>query len=97
MILFNFNSYHYIINNKPNVEEIYMILYTIYCAMPYLHKQYLKDNLDNFKKAIINFIDNLETKDIRNLPKNLTEIFNKFLKNIDEILLSDNINEKEKI
>ena len=85
-----------ILNNKPNAEEIYMILYTIYCAMPYLHKQYLKDNLDNFKKAIINFIDNLETKDIRNLPKNLTEIFNKFLKNIDEILLSDNINEKEK-
>ena len=58
--------------------------------MPYLHKQYLIDNLDNFKNAIINFINNLETKDIRNLPKNLTEIINKFLKNIGEILTSTN-------
>ena len=85
-----FEDFIEIINNKPNAEEIYMILYTIYCAMPYLHKQYLIDNLDNFKNATINFINNLETKDIRNLPKNLTEIINKFLKNIGEILISNN-------
>ena len=90
-----FEDFIEIINNKPNVEEIYMILYTIYCAMPYLHKRYLIDNLDNFKNAIINFINNLETKEIRNLPKNLTEIINNFLKKIGEIIISNNNNTNE--
>ena len=90
-----FEDFIEIINNKPNVEEFYMILYTIYCAMPYLHKRYLIDNLDNFKNAIINFINNLETKEIRNLPKNLTEIINNFLKKIGEIIISNNNNTNE--
>ena len=81
-----FEKFLEIINDKPNGEEIYMILYTIYCAMPYLHKQYLIENLAKFKSAMINFINNLDTKEIRNLPKNLTEIFNKFLKNINDII-----------
>ena len=63
--------------------------------MPYLHKRYLIDNLDNFKNAIINFINNLETKEIRNLPKNLTEIINNFLKKIGKIIISNNNNTKE--
>ena len=84
-----FEKFIEIITNKPNVEEIYMILYTIYCAMPYLHKQYLIENLSNFKTAMINFINNLDTKEIRTLPKNLTEIFNKFLKNISDIISNE--------
>ena len=80
-----FEDFIEIINNKPNAEEIYTILYTIYCAIPYLHKKYLIDNLDNFKNAIMNFINNLDTKEIRNLPKNISDIFFKFLKSINEI------------
>jgi len=69
-----FEDFIEIIKNNPNVEEIYTVLHTIYCAMPYLHKQYLIENLDNFKNAMLNFINNLDTKEIRNLSKNLIEI-----------------------
>ena len=90
-----FEDFIEIINNKPNAEEIYTILYTIYCAIPYLHKKYLIDNLDNFKNAIMNFINNLDTKEIRNLPKNISDIFFKFLKSINEILIvGDSSNDK---
>ena len=85
-----FEEFIKILNNKPNGEELYTILQTIYCAFPYLHKQYLIENVDNFKNAILNFINNLDTKEIRNMPKNLPEIFFKFLKSINEILIQEN-------
>ena len=91
-----FEEFIEILNNKPNSEEIYTILYTIYCAMPYLHKQYLIENLDNFKNAIMNFIKNLDTKEIRNLPKNISEIFFKFLKSINELLMKEDSNIDDK-
>ena len=91
-----FEEFIEILNNKPNAEEIYTILYTIYSAKPYLHKQYLIENLDNFKNAIMNFIKNLDTKEIRNLPKNLSEIFFKFLKNINEMLMKEDPNLADK-
>ena len=93
-----FEDFIKIICNKPNSEEIYNIFFTLYCALPYLHKQYLIENLENFKSSILNFINNLETKEIRNLPKELTEIITKFLKKVNKILkLDENNDENDKI
>ena len=80
-----------IINNKPNSEEILTIFYTLYYAIPYLHKQYLIENLDKFKSGIINFINNLNTKEIRSLPKFLIEMITKFITRLkDTLKLDDN-------
>ena len=97
-----FEEFIKILNDKPNSEEIYNIFYTLYNAIPYLHKQYLIDNLENFKNAIINFINNLDTKEIRNLPKELIDIIIKFLKRVSKALKLDEIsdndeNKKDKI
>ena len=93
-----FEDFIKIICNKPNSEEIYNIFFTLYCALPYLHRQYLIENLENFKNSILNFINNLETKEIRNLPKELTEIITKFLKKVNKILkLDENNDENDKI
>ena len=81
-----------IINNKPNSEEIFTIFHTLNYALPYLNRQYLVENLDNFKNAIINFINNLDNKEIRNLQKELIETITKFLKNVNSIL---KLNEKK--
>ena len=91
-----FEDFIEIIKNNPNVEEIYTVLHTIYCAMPYLHKQYLIENLDNFKNAMLNFINNLDTKEIRNLSKNLIEIFTQFMKGINTMLMTPSGSSDEK-
>ena len=57
-----FEDFIKIINNKPNSEEIFNIFYTLNFALPYLHKKYLEENFDNFRKVIIDFINNLDTK-----------------------------------
>ena len=90
-----FEDFIKIILNKPNSEEIFTIFFTLYYALPYLHKQYLIDNLDNFKNGIITFINNLDTKEIRSLPKDLIEMITKFLKRINKILKLDENNENE--
>ena len=91
-----FEEFINIIKNKPNSEEIFMVLYSLYYAMPYLHTQYLRDNLDTFKNSILNFINNLDIKEIRSLPKDLIEIITKFLKKVNTSLKL-NENEKENI
>ena len=89
-----FEKFINIIKNKPNSEELFMVIYSLYYAMPYLHKQYLRENLDNFKNSILDFINNLDTKEIRNLPKDLIEIITKFLKKVNASL---KLNENENI
>ena len=84
-----FEEFIKIINNNPNSEELYTILYTLYYALPYLHNQYLIENLNNFRNGILNFIDNLNTNDIRNLSRNLIEMIIKFLKKLSNILKLD--------
>ena len=90
-----FEEFIKIINNKPNSEEIFTIFYTLYYALPYLHKQYLKENLNNFKNGILNFINSLDTKEIRSLPKDLIEMITKFLKKVNKILTSNDTKETE--
>ena len=89
-----FEKFIDIIKNKPNSEELFMVLYSLYYAIPYLHKQYLRENLDNFKNSILDFINNLDTKEIRSLPKDLIEIITKFLKRVNASL---KLNENENI
>ena len=85
-----FEDFIKIINNKPNSEEIFNIFYTLNFALPYIHKKYLEENFDNFRKGIIDFINNLDTKEIRNLPKDLIETIVKFLKKVAKIIKPEN-------
>ena len=59
-----FEDFIKIINNKPNNEVIFTIIYTLYYALPYFHKQYLIENIHIFKSCIINYISNLDDKEI---------------------------------
>ena len=90
-----FEKFIEILKNSPNSEEIYNIFYTLYYAFPYLHKEYLVNNIDTFKTSINNFIDNLDIKEIRNLPKDLIELIQKFLEKVNKILNTNNKKEDE--
>ena len=82
-----FEQFIQIINNEPNNEEIFTIIYTLYYALPYLHKQYLIENIQNFEKATINYYNNLidlNDKDNNNISKDQIDLLIKFFKKISE-------------
>ena len=85
-----FEEFINIINNKPNSEEILTIFYTLYYTLPYIHKKYLIENIDKYKTGVINFINNLNTKEIRSLPKLLIEVILRFIIKFKETLKLDN-------
>ena len=89
-----FSKFIEILNNKPNVEEIYHILYVLLNSFSYIHKDYFKENSILIKNALINFIDGLDDKEMKNLPKDLNDIILQFLKKISSYITSQN-NEKE--
>ena len=87
-----FEEFIEIMNNKPNSEEIFNIFFTLYNSLSYLHKKYLEENYDIFRNSTINFINNLDTKEIRNLPKDLIEMIVKFLKKVSKIITPEKKN-----
>ena len=73
-----------ILKNEPNTEEIYNIFYILTYCFPYLHKDYFKENSDIIKNSLINYINNLKEKEMRNLPKDLIEMVSNLLNKINE-------------
>ena len=71
-----------ILKDKPNTEEIYNIFYILLQSFPYLHIDYFKENSSIMKDALVNYINNLDNKEMRNLPKNLIEIVSDLFKKI---------------
>ena len=60
-----------ILKDNPNSEEIYNIFYFLTQSFYYLHSGYFLENGNIIKSALINYINNLNDKNIRKVPKDL--------------------------
>ena len=78
----SFKKFIEILQDKPNAEEIYNIFFIYLHSFSYIHKDYFKENSNIIKNSLINFINNLDNKEMRNLPKDLIEIVSEVLKKI---------------
>ena len=85
-----------ILKEKPSAEEIYNIFYILMNCTSYLHKEYFKRNYELFKEAYFDMMDNLSTKEIKNMQKEITELCNKFFIKIN-YTLSDNKTMKKEV
>lgn len=83
----SFNEFIEILKNEPNAEEIYNIFFILSNAFPYIHSGYFKENSKIIKDSLIKFINNLDNKEIRNLPKDLIDIISDLLKKFKIIIL----------
>ena len=83
-----------ILKDKPNTEEIYTVFYILTCCFPYLHKGYFIENSNILKTSLLDYINNLNEKEMRNLPKDLTMIILALLNNISEFNTSENEDDK---
>jgi len=91
----SFNEFIEILKNEPNAEEIYNIFFILSNAFPYIHSGYFKENSNIIKDSLIKFINNLDTKEIRNLPKDLIDIISELLKKIKNYYTDENSDNKE--
>ena len=79
-----FSEFIEILKNEPNTEEIYNIFFILTYCFPYLHRDYFKENSLIIKNSLINYINNLKEKEMRNLPKDLIEIVSNLLYKCNE-------------
>ena len=91
----SFNEFIEILKNEPNAEEIYNIFFILSNAFPYIHSGYFKENSKIIKDSLIKFINNLDNKEIRNLPKDLIDIISDLLKKIQNYNTDENSDNKE--
>ena len=73
-----------ILKDQPNTEEIYNIFFILTYCFPYLHKDYFEENKIIIHDSVINYINNLKDKEMRNLPKDLIEIVTNLLYKVEE-------------
>ena len=79
-----FEEFIEILKNEPNTEEVYNIFFILTYCFPYLHKYYFKENSSIIKNSLINYINGLKEKELRNIPKDLIEIVSNLLYKVNE-------------
>ena len=63
-----------ILLDNPSTETIINSFLFLVKSFPYLHKEYFIRNKDIIKNSCINYINNLDDKKIRKIPKELNEL-----------------------
>ena len=89
----DFEEFINILKNKPNFEELITIFTILLNSLEYIHFQYIQNNKEIFKLSLINYINDLDDKHIKNFEKNKYDSVLKFLNRISEI--NNNSNEKK--
>ena len=79
----NFEEMIKILKEKPTVEEIYNIFYILMNCIPFIHIDFYKENYNIFKNAFFYMMDNLSSKEMRSLQKEVKELANNFLMKIN--------------
>ena len=72
-----------ILKDNPNSEEIYNIFYFLTQSFYYLHSGYFLENGNIIKSALINYINNLNDKNIRKVSKELMKLIRTLINEIN--------------
>ena len=75
-----------ILKDKPTPDEIYNIFYILMNCTSFIHKEYFKKNYELFKNAFFDMMDNLSSKEMRSMQKEVNELCNNFFIKINYIL-----------
>jgi hypothetical protein len=75
-----------ILKDKPTVEDLYNIFSILMNCTSYIHKDFYKENYDIFKDAYFKVMDNLSTKEMRNVQKEVKEMTGNFFMKINYLI-----------
>ena len=85
-----YDTFIEILKSNPNIDEIYNVFYYLFKSLPYLHKEYFIENKDIIKTVCVNYINNLDEKQIRKLPKELNDLVTNLIYQINIFLSKNN-------
>ena len=80
----DFEKFINIMSDSPNKEELFTIFTIYYNALNYTHSQYFQDNKEILKRALMNYIEHLDSNEIKNFPPDLAELATNFILSLYE-------------
>ena len=84
------------LKEKPNAVEIYNIFYILKKCIPFMHKDFFKENEELFKTAFLDTIESLSSKDIKTIQKEFIDFSVDFLTKINFIISGEKNLQKNK-
>ena len=73
-----------ILQDKPNAEEIYTIFFILYHSFNYIHIDYFKEKMPILKKVTLEFINDLDAKKMKTMPKDFRSVVIDLLEKISK-------------
>ena len=91
-----------ILKDNPNSEELFNIFFFLNQSFYFLHSGYFIENGNIIKSALINYINNLNDKNIRKVPKDLMALIKMLINSINiyfskEEQINNDLNMNEEI
>ena len=78
-----------IIKDNPNIIELYNIFFILEKSMPYLHKEYFKENRDLFKKTLFDIIENMSSKELKIVHKEYVDYCINFISKVNYLFIEE--------
>ena len=88
-----------ILQDKPDSDEIYTVFFILYHCFNYIHIDFFKEKAPILKKAVLEFINSLDDKEMKKIPKDFRNIVTDLLEKINKAKMESNPskgNEEEK-
>ena len=79
-----------ILQEKPDSEEIYTIFFILYNCFNYIHIDFFKEKAPILKTTVLEFINNLDDKEMKKIPNDFRNIVTDLLEKINKAKLIDN-------
>ena len=74
-------------------ENIFTVFYILQSSLPYLHTEYLIDNYNTLIQSVLRYIDNLSSKEMRNLKKELCDLIVQVVSRVECRIGKERLNE----
>ena len=84
-----------ILKAKPDSEEIYTVFYILYHCFNYIHIDFFKENAPILKNVVLEFVNNLDDKEMKKIPKDFRNIITDLFEKINSAKLESNPDKKE--
>ena len=86
----DFDQMMEILQDKPDSETIYTIFFILYNCFNYIHIDFFKEKAPILRSAVLEFINNLDDKEMKKIPKDFRNIVTDLFEKINTAKMENN-------